>query len=341
MIYDCFSFFNELDLLEIRLNVLNDVVDKFVLVEATKTHSGKDKPLFFKEHKERFKAFQDKIIHIIVDEYPSFKTAWTFENHQRNNILRGLKDAKPEDVIMISDLDEIPCPQAVKIQAQNLNEIKLLIQKMHYYFLNYLNFTAPDWGLGTKMLPYRFFLESEKQLKFSYSEYLLPEVNQGVTPTKIRFVENVKMISNAGWHFSYLGGVDAIIDKIARVCHLEFTLDKYKDRKRLMEAMELGKDLYGRGDRFFGIEIDDSYPLYIKKNQEKYQHLVFAITPEYMHKTWLMRRYYFVKGWLFRFIVIRVIPRSLHPLLLKIRNLLWFGQLSVPKPKVEAPPSER
>lgn len=341
MIYDCFIFFNELDLLEIRLNVLNDVVDRFVLVEATKAHSGKDKPLHFNENKERFKAFQHKIIHIIVDEYPPFVTAWTFENHQRNNILQGLKEARPEDVIMISDLDEIPDPRVVQPQAQNLKVIKLLVQKMHYYYLNYLNFSAPDWGLGTKMLPYRFFLESDKQLKFSYTDYLLPEVNQGVTPTKIRFVENVKIIQNAGWHFSYLGGVDAIVEKISRVCHLEFTLDKYKDRKRLMQLIESGKDLYGRGDRFFGIEIDDSYPQYIKNNQEKYQHLVFKITPEYMRKTWFARRYYYAKGWLFNFIVFRVIPRSLHPFLVRIRNLLWFGQTSVPRPDVETEASKR
>jgi beta-1,4-mannosyl-glycoprotein beta-1,4-N-acetylglucosaminyltransferase len=341
MIYDCFIFFNELDLLEIRLNVLNDVVDKFVIVEATKTHSGKSKPLFFNENKERFKDFQHKIIHVIVDDYPPFVTAWTFENHQRNGILRGLKDARPEDVILISDLDEIPNPQVVKLHAQNLKEIKLLIQKMHYYYLNYLNFTAPDWGLGTKMLPYRFFNASEKQLKFSYSEYLLPEVNQGVTPTKIRFVENVKMISNAGWHFSYLGGVDAIIEKISRVCHLEFTLDKYKDKKRLTEAIESGRDLYGRGDRFFGVEIDDSYPKYLKDNQAKYQHLIFNVTPQYLRNTRLTRKYYYWKGFLFNFIVFKLIPKAFRPLLVKIRNLLWFGQLSVPKPKVETSPSER
>ena len=128
MIYDCFTFFNELDLLEIRLNVLNDVVDRFVLVEATKTHSGKDKPLYFNDNKERYKAFQHKVIHVIVDDYPPFVTAWTYENHQRNAILRGLTQANPDDAIMISDLDEIPRPDLVCTHAQAKTTV-LFIQK--------------------------------------------------------------------------------------------------------------------------------------------------------------------------------------------------------------------
>jgi beta-1,4-mannosyl-glycoprotein beta-1,4-N-acetylglucosaminyltransferase len=70
MIFDCFIFFNEFELLEIRLNELNDVVDKFVLVEATKTHQGKDKPLYFEENKKRFSDFSNKMIHIAVSDYP-------------------------------------------------------------------------------------------------------------------------------------------------------------------------------------------------------------------------------------------------------------------------------
>ncbi|MGN1154117.1 MAG: hypothetical protein ACI4S3_08815 [Candidatus Gastranaerophilaceae bacterium] len=96
MIYDCFTFFNELDLLEIRLNILNDVVDKFVLVEATKTFTGQDKPLYYNDNKEKFSAFNAKIIHVVVDDYPSIglETAWGYENWQRNCISRGLNNAK-------------------------------------------------------------------------------------------------------------------------------------------------------------------------------------------------------------------------------------------------------
>ncbi|MBO6167304.1 MAG: hypothetical protein J6P13_03005 [Kiritimatiellae bacterium] len=115
MIYDCFSFFNELDILEIRLNALKDVVDRFVLVEAVKTHSGQPKKLYFEENKDRYKPFLDKIIHVIVDnephlpeKCPKLTAAWAYENHQRNVIVRGLARIGADDVLLISDLDKIP-----------------------------------------------------------------------------------------------------------------------------------------------------------------------------------------------------------------------------------------
>ena len=91
MIFDCFTFNDELELLEIRLNVLKDVVDRFVLVEATKTFTNKSKPLIYEENKDRFKEFADKIIHIVVDDFPDDDNPWARENWQRNKIMEGLK----------------------------------------------------------------------------------------------------------------------------------------------------------------------------------------------------------------------------------------------------------
>lgn len=114
MLYDCFTFFNELDLLEIRLNILNDSVDKFVIVEATRTQNNKEKCLYFEENKARFAKFEDKIIHVVVKEFPQKLEQWTIENYQRNEIMRGLVNCKDDDVIIISDLDEIPNPKYIK-----------------------------------------------------------------------------------------------------------------------------------------------------------------------------------------------------------------------------------
>src|SRR5208337_1996465 len=108
MIYDCFTFFNELELLGLRLHELAEVVDKFVLVEATKTHSNQPKPLHYQENRSRFGGFHDKIIHIIVDDLPDAKDPWVLENYQRNCIARGLVNCRPDDFLLISDLDEIP-----------------------------------------------------------------------------------------------------------------------------------------------------------------------------------------------------------------------------------------
>ena len=101
-IYDAFTFQNELDLLELRLEELSDVVDYFVLVEATKTFRNNDKPLFFHKNKTRYTKFLDKIIHVIVDDMPGGDDPWSREYHQRNCITRGLTNLKEEDLVIIS-----------------------------------------------------------------------------------------------------------------------------------------------------------------------------------------------------------------------------------------------
>ena len=143
MVYDCFPFFNELDVLEIRLNVLDEVVDKFVIVEMSKTHTGIDKPFYFEQNKARFKKFLHKIIHIKVDDIPSTEnldkvdSAWLLENYQRDQIMRGLKDAKDSDIVLISDCDEIPNPVRIREYKQNRESgIRIFKQSMYHFFLN-------------------------------------------------------------------------------------------------------------------------------------------------------------------------------------------------------------
>ncbi|MBV5330446.1 MAG: glycosyl transferase GT17 family protein, partial [Chlorobium sp.] len=113
MIFDTFIFFNEIELLDIRLNILNDCVDRFVLVEATKTFQGKHKPLFFEQSKHLFERYKDKIIHVVVDDLPVNAAPFDREYFQRDAILRGLDGCGSEDLIIISDLDEIPNPEVI------------------------------------------------------------------------------------------------------------------------------------------------------------------------------------------------------------------------------------
>ena len=117
MIYDTFLFFNEFDLLDIRLHELDAVADKFVLVEATRTHSNQTKPLYYAENRERYAAFHDKIIHVVVDDTPDTADAWAIERFQRDAILRGLTRCRPDDLILMSDVDEIPRCRAVQEAA--------------------------------------------------------------------------------------------------------------------------------------------------------------------------------------------------------------------------------
>ncbi len=244
-VYDCFTFFNELDTLEIRLETLDAIVDKFVLVEATKTHSGKDKPLIFNQNKERFKRFAHKIIHIIVEDMPpaSPEWRWTLENFQRNAIMRGLTGCKPTDFVMISDVDEIPCPDCVKDRRFGAYK-----QTMYNYYYNVRN-TVEDWT-GTTAQP--------------YSEV----VRQ--TPQNIRdFRHQAPWVRNAGWHFSWIGDLKSAEEKLSAFAHAEY--DTAEVAAALKGRMERLVDFAGRSDvKFEIVPIDYSFPAQLQVHYNKY-----------------------------------------------------------------------
>jgi beta-1,4-mannosyl-glycoprotein beta-1,4-N-acetylglucosaminyltransferase len=149
-IYDCFIFYNELELLELRLRILDSHVDYFVLVEATKTKSGKKKSLYYEENKDKFKKWKDKLIHVIVEDMPKpgkFTLnniyqldsklnlgRWRLETHQINQIKKGLKKAKDEDIILVSDLDEIPNPKKFDLM-KNYVKKKIVVGFNQRFFL--------------------------------------------------------------------------------------------------------------------------------------------------------------------------------------------------------------
>lgn len=257
MIYDCFTFFNELDLLEIRLNTLDKVVDKFVLVEATKTFTNKDKSLYFKENRERFKQFEDKIIYIVVDDFPPFDNAWTYEFHQRNNIVKGLTNCADTDTVLISDLDEIPNPETVRKFA-NTPGVKVFKQKMYYYFVNNINIINPYWvNSATRMLSYADFKKTDSSAQ------------------KIRFAKGV-LLEKGGWHFSYLGGVQAILTKIESWAHQEFNTSEYADAQNILQRIEHGQDLFyeKNGYRYAALPLSTEFPEYILQNKDKFAHFL-------------------------------------------------------------------
>ncbi len=228
-IYDCFTFFNELDLLNLRLEIIYPYVNKIILVEMDKTFSGKEKPFYFEKNKERFKKYLDKIIHIKLKcgiERDFFeKNGWLLKNKifrifvnrlelgkwrrevfQRDGIMKGLNDCNYDDIILISDVDEIPDPE-------RLNEIKEILKKnrslriglkqiMFIYYLNGL--TDFNW-IGTKAVTY-----SNLKNKFKSS------------PQKVRILKDIFLriknsdiiLKKGGWHFSYIGGKEKIKEKI-------------------------------------------------------------------------------------------------------------------------------
>jgi len=275
-IYDSFIFFNELDLLEIRLNILNDYVDHFVLVESTKTFTGVDKPLYYNINKERFKNFNHKIIHIIVDNMPdSFEELsirdgdeldksiindclttsnvpkcqvhWLREFFQKEYIKKGLVNLNDEDFVFISDLDEIWNPECNL--EYNSEDIFRLNQKVYCYYLN--NLSSEEWygTVGTKY----------KNLK-SYS------VNHIRTPTKNYY----SLVKNAGWHYTFQGGVENIKKKIESYGHQELNRDDIKSQ--INNRISNNTDVFNRPNKLI---IDNTnLPKYVLDNINKYKHML-------------------------------------------------------------------
>jgi hypothetical protein len=215
MIYDCFTFFDELDLLELRLEELGEVVNRFVLVEATRTFSNKPKELYFEKNRARFAKFLDRITHIIVTDMPDQpKDAWESEYFQRNAISRGLVGCAPEDIILISDVDEVPRASVVRAFT---GEFALLELDFFYYRLN-CKCTSFRWQIPA-VLRYRCLTTPQEIRNIWYSPA------RWSTP----------IIPNAGWHFSYLGNIDRIILKIesfsaARGAQLRRVVLSFADR---------------------------------------------------------------------------------------------------------------
>ena len=283
MVYDCFQFFNELDILKIRMNILSDVVDRFVISEATETFSGKPKPLYFEENKELFSEFSDRIIHVVVEDTPPMGPGMgTHERDtfQKNAVTRGLKNCSDEDVIIFSDLDEIPDPEKIRTILRDFDDTKIyhFAQRLFYCYLNmeevsgnllayggdFPGFSGENakW-IGTRMLSYR--LLKEKNLMLGELRY--PERKE----IGIR-------VADGGWHFGYMGGKGEsdvkkrISEKVVSAAHQEYNSKYLLSRTR--DLIMDGQDIFGRDARFVRREIDESYPEYIRTHRKEFPHLI-------------------------------------------------------------------
>lgn len=332
MTYDCFSFFNELDLLEIRLNTLDKVVDKFILAESPLTHTGNPKPLYYAENKERFSKFNDRIIHIVVDDFPAMpedmpvrEKAWTRENWQRNAIVRGLpKDIKDEDILLISDLDEIPSPEYLKKAVSNPIGVTRLDLKAYCFFINLRNVSYPIWNNGTRVLTWHTFNDPKTYAGAGYTECCVAAVNQGPSATRVRFLKPTKIMKPAGWHFSYLGGVEAIQRKMKSIAHTEFDTEKRTSLDNIKNRLAKGKSLFNNYERLLPELLDKSFPQYVLSQQHKFSRLISEVPtgrnpPKFL--SWLIHHQAKFHDLLFSAIA-TITPRALVPL--RHRMYEWF-----------------
>ena len=269
-IYDCFMFNNENDLLNIRLNILNQYVDYFVIIESAETHSGLKKKLFFDV--EKFPEFKNKIIYGVIEKFPHNFSAWEKENYQRNFISKFLKEAEDDDFILISDLDEIP--NLNNINFKNFRE-KIIVfqQRLFFYKLNIGELT-PSWH-GSKCTKKKYLknpqwlrnLKTYKRYKF----YRLDKIFFSQT-----YEHNFVIIKNAGWHFTWLGDINFIKSKLKSFAHTELNTLKVNNNDFINRCIKEMKPIEQKQKlELKKLSLRKEFiPEYILKNLEKYEHLL-------------------------------------------------------------------
>lgn len=277
-VYDVFTFFNELELLEIRLNILAPSVDRFVIIESNETFSGKPKELIFEQNKDRFKQFANKIIHYVIDDVPKDEDDlkkrlenpkigdldkeiitnaltsdnipkgaihWLKEFYQKESIKKALVGLNDNDICFVSDVDEIWTPEML-IDFRR-NDVFKLRQLVYAYYLN--NRSDESWA-GTLVTKYKTIREGC--------------VNHLRTVGKTKHT----YLKNGGWHFTNQGGADRIRTKLESYGHQEFNTDSIKSE--IEKKMESNKDFVGRRFKFWTDERD--LPYYIKAHRDRYKH---------------------------------------------------------------------
>lgn len=241
-IIDSFIFYNELDLLKYRLAVLAPYVDFFVLVEATHTHSGHTKPLFYDINKHIFKEFQDKIVHVVVQDFPYQSPvredrSWTNENFHRNCIKRGIDSLalNDDDVIFTSDLDEIADPEMLaKLRRGELEYDKKGLNRcqLDMYYYN-LNSKVKDPWYGLKLITFGTY----KTIGLTFQDMRTWE-----------WSHPVNIVPKAGWHLSYFGDAKQIQSKLKHFAHQEFNYDRYTDLETIENNVKNQNDILFRND---------------------------------------------------------------------------------------------
>ena len=292
-IFDCFMYFNEDLILDVRLNYLNQFVDKFVIVEANYKHNGDFKKQNF--NPEKFKKFENKIEYIFIDKLPkglnvvnshdnkdvktskNIRNSIMLEHHQRNMISDGLTSASKNDLVLISDVDEIPILDNLNFENIN-NNLIFFKQKMFYYKFNllYENF---DW-VGSKACKKKSFISPQWLRDTKNKKYPFWRFDTFFNKNKY---SNVTLINNGGWHFTQIKSSEDIFSKLNTFAHHEDFKGSGLNQNDINNAVKEKKILYDHsadkdkqnlkwiGKKTLKSINLDTLPKYIFENQNKFK----------------------------------------------------------------------
>ena len=288
-VFDQFRFFNEFEILEMRLEILWDYVDKFIITESRFTHSGIPKELNFKNNIRRYSKYQSKIIYNVIEDIPKDFTSFTIkkpyslnfskidpnsnqpfilnslsyqrEAYERDRQVQGILslDAatiSDDDILILSDIDEIPNPKIFNstdwIEA---NKVYACNQRAYLYKLNLLY--QENWT-GSRIFRMSYLKSGEKSFHEIHA-----------------YTSEYSFIKEGGWHFSWMGGVDRFREKLAAFPESD-TFNTEATRINANQIIKNRLDPLGRPINLIRVEINEDFPKYIQSNQEKYSEMIIG-----------------------------------------------------------------
>ena len=250
-VYDCFIFNNELDLLELRLNILDPYVDKFIITDGDTTFSGNPKESVYLKNKERFSKWEEKIIHNYI-KIPQLPDTWAREIYSRNSPME-LDIFEDDDLILTSDLDEIPNPEVIEARDEWINDdVHFSFQQKRYVY--YINNYETDMWFGTRAATYKYLKNTT-----------IHDIREN-TENENQLTGSI--ITNGGWHFTFCGGEEMVKTKIESFSHTEHNTPQVLSS--ISNRIKGNKDpLLRDWYQYYKVDIDDSFPAYIVENQDK------------------------------------------------------------------------
>ena len=289
-IFDCFMYFDEEVVLDVRLNTLDKYVDYFVIVESSFTHKGDNKNLMFNHNK--FEKFKNKIIYLVYDKQPKgievvnendsedeksrkyILNAALRENGQRNFIQNGLNKAEDNDIILISDVDEIP--NLSEVNFNNISEKIIMFHQDMFYYKFDLKIPNLLWT-GTRGCRKKYLLSPQWLRNVKDRKYFPFRIDILFSEKKY---SSIKFISNGGWHFSYIKTAEEIEHKLKSYLHHREFDEQSLSVEEIQNIIENKKAIYdlkvdkrvnkiGDGSKLVKIKFE-KLPIYIQQNKHNY-----------------------------------------------------------------------
>ena len=271
-IYDCFTFYNELDLLELRLTELYEHVDYFVIAESDTTHSGRKKDFVYLDNKDRFSPWKDKIIHIKVNDMPGVinNDYWHNERHQRNCLVRGLTNCDNSDVIILNDVDEMIRSSCVDfIRKDKVHNLWAFRMPFFNFRFNYM-WVSP---LIYQVQGQAFTVERSKE--FQNFTHIREIYGANWANRPIVYDNGIELcLQHSGWHFSSLGDTSFVANKLKNFAHSEKAYQA--DTLDVDDLIAKNKTNIIPDARFEAVKLDDYFPKTILENQEKYKNYIIT-----------------------------------------------------------------